>query len=240
MFLAIMVLPRPLVPGEVAALADELEGEGALDEIALDLLVPVPVEIRHGLEASDSSPSPPALEAAAGPVDLLQPGDLLQDLGGGPAPFGGAGEEVVEGMGDRHQADLGRSRMRQGLTQPRRGRSCVVRRPGEPTRRPRGLTKAKLGSADPSHAHCSGSRGAADSNRGPNDPARAKASDYRLTIGQLEHLRHLCSITYAPAPGSQRSRWQTRRPERCARALGKRRCALLDPPVISCQNPGAQ
>ncbi len=92
--------------GEVAALADEVEAERTLDQVALDLLWPVPVEVGDGLEASDAGPLQPALEAASRSLDLLQPCDLLQDLSGRPAALGGAGQKVVEGLGDRQQAHL--------------------------------------------------------------------------------------------------------------------------------------
>ena len=44
---------EPPDEGQVSALADEFEREGAFDEIAINLLGPVPVEIRDGAKASE-------------------------------------------------------------------------------------------------------------------------------------------------------------------------------------------
>src|SRR5688572_12327938 len=90
--------------GEVSTLADELEGERALDQVALDLLGPAPVEVSDRLEASDAGPAQPALLAAPTLVDLLQACDFFQDLHRRQPALDGAREEVVEGACDGLQS----------------------------------------------------------------------------------------------------------------------------------------
>src|SRR5262245_56160021 len=92
--------------GEIATFPDEVEGERALDEIALDLLRPVPVEIHHRLEAPDAGSVKSAFLAAPALVDLLEARDLLQNLHGREAALGGARQKVVAGLPDGVQADL--------------------------------------------------------------------------------------------------------------------------------------
>ncbi len=91
---------------EIAALADEFEGERTLDESALDLLGPVPVEIGDWLEASEAGSSKAALLAAPAAVDFLEPRDLLQHLHGRKTILGGARHKVIERAPDRLQSDL--------------------------------------------------------------------------------------------------------------------------------------
>ncbi len=81
---------------EVVALADEIEGERALEGFAVDALGPVPVEIGHGLEATQAGALEATFEAAASAFLHLGLGDGLEQAAGGPAPLGGAGEQVVE------------------------------------------------------------------------------------------------------------------------------------------------
>src|SRR5262249_43048086 len=53
---------------QIAAFADKVEGEGALDHVPLDLCGPVPIEIGHGLESAQLGALKPALEAATTPL----------------------------------------------------------------------------------------------------------------------------------------------------------------------------
>src|SRR3989442_1682994 len=50
---------------DVRRFVDEAEAEQLVDQFAVDLLGPVPVEVRHGFEGADRSVAEPALEASA-------------------------------------------------------------------------------------------------------------------------------------------------------------------------------
>jgi hypothetical protein len=59
---------------------DEVEGQGALDHVALDLLGPVPVEVGDRLEAADAGAFEPPLQASLGAFDELEAHHFLDDL----------------------------------------------------------------------------------------------------------------------------------------------------------------
>ena len=94
---------------EVAALLDEVEGQGALDDVALDLLGPVPVEVGDGLEAADAGALEASLEAAPRTFGQLEADDLLDDLARREAALGGAGQEVLECSRPGPEARSGRA-----------------------------------------------------------------------------------------------------------------------------------
>jgi hypothetical protein len=95
MFLAIMVLPRPWGGDEhdVAVRGQGVEGERRLDERAVDLIGPVPIEVGHGLVALE-------LGAALAPRPrraFLERHDVLDGLGEAPALGGDEGHDVQPG-----------------------------------------------------------------------------------------------------------------------------------------------
>ena len=98
-----MVLPKPAVPQQdkVAAAGEEVEGEGAFDQGAIDFLGPGPLEIRHRFEAAQAGLREAAFQAAAGGGGGFGAGDFFQQLAGTPAPGGGAGHQVVERVGGK-------------------------------------------------------------------------------------------------------------------------------------------
>src|SRR5262245_13333587 len=103
-----MVLPRPFGADEdqIAGFGEEVEGEGTLDEGSVDFLGPVPVEVGHGFETAQAGLGEAAFQAAAGLVRRFAAGDFFQQLAGGPALGGGAGQQVVEALSGEEQAYL--------------------------------------------------------------------------------------------------------------------------------------
>ena len=108
MFLAIKVLPSPLVPTqqEIAAGGEEVQGEGAFDQGAVNLLGPLPIEIGQGFEAAEAGLGEAAFEAAASPVFGFRAGDFFQQLPGTPTLSRGAGQEIVQALGGDQQAEM--------------------------------------------------------------------------------------------------------------------------------------
>src|SRR5207249_564883 len=91
---------------EVAALAEEVQGEGAFDQGAVDFLGPVPFEVSHGFEAAETGLSEAAFEAAAGEIGGLGAGDFFQQLVGAPALGGRPGQEIIQALGGDEQAQI--------------------------------------------------------------------------------------------------------------------------------------
>ena len=79
----------------VAGFGEEVQGEGAFDQRAIDLLGPLPIEVSQGFKAAETGLSQAAFEAAAGQVFGFGAGDFFQQLTGRPALGGGAGEEII-------------------------------------------------------------------------------------------------------------------------------------------------
>ena len=81
-FLAIMVLPKPIAAAQisVAGAGEEVQGEGAFDQGAVDFLGPVPFEIGQGFEAAEAGLREAAFQAAAGEVLGFGTGDFFQQL----------------------------------------------------------------------------------------------------------------------------------------------------------------
>ena len=107
MFLAIIVLPRPLGADEdeILGAAEEVEAEDALDERPIDRLGPVPLEIGDRLEAAEARAFEAAFEAAARAVLELGGGEGFEQRDRRPAIFRGAGEQVIEIVGDAREAE---------------------------------------------------------------------------------------------------------------------------------------
>ena len=108
MFLAIKVLPSPFVPHrmKIAAGGEEVQGEGAFDQGAVNLLGPVPIEIGQRFEAAEAGLGEAAFEAAASPVFGFGAGDFFQQLAGTPALSRGAGQEIVQTLCGDQQAEM--------------------------------------------------------------------------------------------------------------------------------------
>jgi len=56
-------------------------------------------------EAAEAAARQAAFEAAAGALLLLRRDEMLEELGGAPAPFGGEGDDIVEVRGGVPQAE---------------------------------------------------------------------------------------------------------------------------------------
>ena len=68
MLLAIRVLPKPFRPTStrLRALQQEVQGEGAFNDITIDLGWPVPFKVGQGFEAFDTRQAQPLFQASAG------------------------------------------------------------------------------------------------------------------------------------------------------------------------------
>lgn len=83
---------------------DEVEAHGRLDEVAVDLLRPVPVEVGHRLEALEATSGAATLESASRSLLVFNVDDVLDELKVAPAFLGGVGDQVVELGGCDQQA----------------------------------------------------------------------------------------------------------------------------------------
>ena len=84
---------------DVARIGEEVDGEGAVDDLPVDLSGPCPVEVDHWLEAADVAVRETALEATSDPMLVFDVDDVLEKLCRAPALAGGAGDEIVERVG---------------------------------------------------------------------------------------------------------------------------------------------
>jgi hypothetical protein len=91
-------LPEPPRRNEddVVSLLHEVEGDGALDGLAVDALWPGPVEVGHRLELAELAAAEAPFETAAGAVLGLDPRDVLEDLVRAPAVLRGERHDVIE------------------------------------------------------------------------------------------------------------------------------------------------
>ena len=114
---------------EVASLAEELEGQGGLDGAAVDLLGPVPVEVCDGFETADFGEFETSLETSLDLVVDFETGELFEDLTGRELFLRGAGQEVIEVIGDVVETERGELRRKLSCFRSRRsGRaSCRER-----------------------------------------------------------------------------------------------------------------
>src|ERR1051326_1368059 len=91
---------------QIAGFLKEVQREGALDNVAVDFLGPVPVKVRHDSEASDPGTLQAASEGALTAIVAFHTDKLFQDHMWRPLGFGGARHEVVDGFGCRLQSEL--------------------------------------------------------------------------------------------------------------------------------------
>jgi len=100
-------LPEPTLGDEhdVPLRVDEVSEHGRLDERAIDLGGPAPVEVDHGLELLELAALHPAVEAAARAVLLLEVDDVGERVDEAPALLGRGGDEVVEQRGRSVEAE---------------------------------------------------------------------------------------------------------------------------------------
>jgi hypothetical protein len=89
----------------VARLAEEIQGERAFDQGAIDFLRPRPFEVGQGFEAAQAGLSETAFQAAAGEVQGFRTGDFFQQLARAPVLSRGAGQQVIEGFGGAEQTE---------------------------------------------------------------------------------------------------------------------------------------
>ena len=115
-------------------MAEEVQGEGAFDQGAVDFLGPVPFEVSHGFEAAETGLSEAAFEAAAGEIGGLGAGDFFQQLVGAPALGGRPGQEIIQALGGDEQAQI--FQLRGQVILRRRGLGRVHRKPPERDLRP--------------------------------------------------------------------------------------------------------
>ena len=108
---------------QVAGFGEEVQREGAFDNVAFDLGGPGPIEVGHGLELLDADDAQAALQAAVRALGGFGLRQLFQHLARGPARFGGARQKVVQLRGHGAQADLLQLR---GQVIVRRRRLCGV------------------------------------------------------------------------------------------------------------------
>src|SRR5215207_1581964 len=90
---------------EVSALAQEVQVQGAFDEGPVDLAGPAPVEVCDGLEGAESAVGASSFEGSPGAVGGFQSQDLFDEGSGCEPVLGGAGDEVVEGVGGGAHAE---------------------------------------------------------------------------------------------------------------------------------------
>ncbi len=81
---------------DVARVGEVVAGESALDELAVDLGRPGPVEVDHRLEAAEVAVREATLQAASGAVLLVEVDDVLEQLRRAPAFSGRPSDEIVE------------------------------------------------------------------------------------------------------------------------------------------------
>ena len=80
MVLAIIVFPQAIGSNqhEVAGLGEEVQRQGDLDQGAVDLVGPVPVEVSHRFEPAEAGLSEAAFEAATSEFLGFRGGDFFQ------------------------------------------------------------------------------------------------------------------------------------------------------------------
>src|SRR5213080_1142285 len=79
----------------VALFAQKSESEDLFETSAVDLPGPVPVEVGHGLEASDAAVTQAAFETAPATIGQLDPSDFFEQCGRAPAARCGTGDQIV-------------------------------------------------------------------------------------------------------------------------------------------------
>src|SRR5258708_6478630 len=95
---------------EVACLRNEVEGESAVDDGAVNLGRPGPIKVGDGFEATETGQAKAALKAAARLVGQFVSRDLFEEGVRRPTLGSGAGNEVGKVGGGNAQADLGKQR----------------------------------------------------------------------------------------------------------------------------------
>lgn len=100
MFLAIMVLPRPLVPIRTRLRASLMKSRvrGPLNDVAVDLLRPVPVEVGDHFEAADARALQAWRQRALAAVMPFDANQFFQEQVCRPLSFGSASQKVVDGF----------------------------------------------------------------------------------------------------------------------------------------------
>lgn len=84
---------------------EKVQAQGRLDGGAIEPLGPGPVELAHGSEPPDPRVREAAFQTAAGAVVLLRVDEMLQQLDGAPAAFGGERDEIAEMGGGVTEAE---------------------------------------------------------------------------------------------------------------------------------------
>ena len=105
---------------DVLAAGEEVEGEDAFEDGAVEGGRPVPVPVGEGLEASQSGAGESALDAAALSVFELGGDEVFEQHGRASAFAGGQGDEVVEVVGGAMASESAEVSLQ-------RRRGCVVR-----------------------------------------------------------------------------------------------------------------
>ncbi len=81
---------------QIACLLQEVQAEGAFNDIAIDLGRPVPLEVGQEFKAFDGRQAQSPFQATAGTFLELASAEFFQKHVGGPACFARPGEEVVQ------------------------------------------------------------------------------------------------------------------------------------------------
>jgi hypothetical protein len=80
-------------------LGEEVELDGGFDFGAVDVLGPVPVVVRDGLESADAAARGAALEASASAVLFFELGEVLEELARTEPSLLGECDEIIKMLG---------------------------------------------------------------------------------------------------------------------------------------------
>jgi hypothetical protein len=86
---------------------EEVEAQHGLDSGLVDPLGPGPVEFVHRGEAADAAAEQATLQTPARALLLFAGGEVLEELGDAPPPFGGEGDDIVQMRRGVAQAEQG-------------------------------------------------------------------------------------------------------------------------------------
>ncbi len=115
---------------DVAPLGEVVAAESAVDELAVDLRRPRPIEVGHRLEATEVAVREATVQTAPDAVLLVDVHDALQELRRTPALLRGLGDEVVEPFAGGAETEITKP-LRQITHGDPPGRRCRACRSGQ-------------------------------------------------------------------------------------------------------------